>query len=225
MTIHHRPSLQHHILILPLPFPHRRSLLPRLLHRLRRHLPLRQPFLVSRNLLPLLFVIVLSFDEPSTFLAFEVVGAAFARAGGHGAVCLGEEAFGFLLGVAEGWEFSSLELSSVVNSLQHGLQFGLPFLPFPIYLPPAIFLPQITLLDRLSGIHSGHGNGSLELDPRVVLVTAADAGIGWCTTVLVGVVGSLVIIVATFGCKPTDLMCIPLNPAISSHLRRGCDGP
>mmetsp|Transcript_10436 Transcript_10436/g.15847 ORF Transcript_10436/g.15847 Transcript_10436/m.15847 type:complete len:225 (+) Transcript_10436:126-800(+) len=224
MTIHHRPSLQHHILILPLPFPHRRSLLPRLLHRHRRRLPLRQPFLVSGNLLPLLFVIVLSFDEPSTFLAFEVVSAAFASARGHGAVCLGEEAFGFLLRVAEGWELSSLELS-IVHSLQLGLQFGLPFLPFPIYLPPAIFLPQITLLDRLSSIHSGNGNGSLELDPRIVLVAAADGGIGWCTTVLVGVVGSLVIIAATFGCKPTDLLRIPSNPAIRSHLRRGCDGP
>ena len=90
---------------------------------------------------------------------------------------------------------------------------------------PRDFLPQITFLDRLSGIHSGHGNGSLVLDPHVVLVAAADGGIGWCTTVLVGVVGGLVIIVATFGCKPTDLLCIPSNPAITSHLRRGCDGP
>ena len=35
---------------------------------------------------------------------------------------------------------------SSVHSLQLGLQLGLPFLPFPIHLPPAIFFPKLRSL-------------------------------------------------------------------------------
>lgn len=63
-------------------------------------------------LLPLILLtcVVLSFNPPTTFLAFEVEGASFATAERDGGVGLGQETFGFFVAVAKGWEFSSFEL-------------------------------------------------------------------------------------------------------------------